>query len=48
MLALLPTFASLLLMSFVQIYKARRVDDEKHLNAFPAVVAEFFYNIFFI
>ena len=29
-------------MSFVRIYKARRVDDEKHLNAFPVVVAEFF------
>ena len=30
-------------MSFVRIYKARIVDDEKHLSAFPAVVVVFFY-----
>ena len=43
MFSLLPNFASLLLMSFVRIYKVRIVDDEKHLSAFPAVVAVFFY-----
>ena len=48
MFSLLPTFASLLLMSFVRIYKARIVDDEKHLSAFPAVVAVFFYLDYYV
>ncbi|KAK7844233.1 protein nuclear fusion defective 4 [Quercus suber] len=37
MLALLPTFVSIVLMSFVRIYEANTVDDVKRLNGFPIV-----------
>jgi MFS family permease len=37
MLALLPTFVSLMLMFLVRIYKATADDDKKHLNGFSAV-----------
>ncbi|KAF5476923.1 hypothetical protein F2P56_003612 [Juglans regia] len=37
MLALLPTFVSLVLMFCVRIYKATTGDDKKHLNGFSAV-----------
>ncbi|KAM3703726.1 hypothetical protein ACB098_04G117500 [Castanea mollissima] len=37
MLALLPTFVSLVLMFLVRIYKATTADDKKHLNGFSAV-----------
>ena len=37
MLALLPTFVSIVLMFFVRIYEANIVDDVKQLNSFPIV-----------
>uniref|UniRef100_A0A2N9IJP6 Nodulin-like domain-containing protein n=1 Tax=Fagus sylvatica TaxID=28930 RepID=A0A2N9IJP6_FAGSY len=37
MLALLPTFVSLMLMLLVRIYKANTSDDKKHLNGFSAI-----------
>jgi hypothetical protein len=37
MLALLPTFVSLVLMFLVRIYKTTTGDDKKHLNGFSAV-----------
>ncbi|KAK9995933.1 hypothetical protein SO802_020619 [Lithocarpus litseifolius] len=37
MLALLPTFVSIVLMSFVRIYEANTVDDVKRLNGFSIV-----------
>ena len=37
MLALLPTFVSIVLMFFVRIHEANTVDDMKHLNGFPII-----------
>ncbi|KAM4115077.1 hypothetical protein ACJW30_04G119900 [Castanea mollissima] len=37
MLALLPTFVSIVLMTFVRIYEANTVDDVKRLNGFAIV-----------
>ncbi|KAM4115074.1 hypothetical protein ACJW30_04G119600 [Castanea mollissima] len=37
MLALLPTFVTIVLMFFVRIYEANTVDDVKQLNGFPIV-----------
>ncbi len=37
MLALLPTFVSLMLMLLVRIYKSNTSDDKKHLNGFSAI-----------
>ncbi len=37
MLALLPTFVSIVLVFFVRIHEANTIDDTKHLNGFPVV-----------